>query len=39
MITFENDEHWWFQSVYIAQHARRQGHFTALFSEAVRLGK
>lgn len=37
LLTFENDLSWWIQSVYVVEEARRRGHFTALFQEAVRL--
>lgn len=39
MLTFENPASWWIQSVYVIESARRKGHFTELFKEAVRLGK
>ena len=42
LVTFEwsdwrNGDWWWIQSVYVAEHARRQGVFRALYREVERL--
>lgn len=37
LLTFESEKKWWIQSVYVIESARRQGHFTSLFKEAVRM--
>jgi GNAT superfamily N-acetyltransferase len=37
LLTFETPRKWWIQSVYVEASQRRQGHFTALFGEAVKL--
>lgn len=39
LITLENDTHWWIESVYVVEEARRKGHFKSLFHETIRLGK
>jgi GNAT superfamily N-acetyltransferase len=44
LITFEwsdwrDGEWWWFQSVYVAPHARRQGVFRALYAEVDRRAR